>query len=574
MITFFRLKVSGFKSISELDISLNTQNITIIRGANGFGKSSILDSLAWCIFGKSIKGVSEVQTLPKFWDNKNPYTGVKVEVYFQSDNEIYRVIRCQGYKLKLEDGLIGGNRLVIARDGCVINIKGKPKLQEFLEDKLGMSYTLFVNSILFGQGLKRLIQETNTDKKKIFEEAFNLQFITKAKDIASKDYKKYKDDYREYKLVKNQLEEDIDNLQGIYDKQSKDKTEYENSLKEQISTLNDRYKFKYKEYNKLSKELEQIVNPTDDISELNKKISSIKSDIYKCKEKTNVPLVDFVKSMYKLLTKGKYKELGKNLKSLYTIIKKVESLEKDIDSLNDKLRDKQKQKDAYQKLKWSVNNLSSDIEHIKDKIDTLKRSKKDTHKVSNTSDIRKQIKNKKAKLGELINDNSELEGIIQNYEWVLNDPLSNSGIKAYLFDSCLEKLNSVLDSFSGLLGFRIIFFIDLNTVRKDFDTIIEKDGEKLLYEELSGGEKQLVNVAIAFAMNIALTESRGLNLMFLDEVFESLDKDNIELVINLIENIFQNKTLFIISHQDSLPIHNSKVLQVEKIQGLSYYKVL
>lgn len=39
---------------------------------------------------------------------------------------------------------------------------------------------------------------------------------------------------------------------------------------------------------------------------------------------------------------------------------------------------------------------------------------------------------------------------------------------------------------------------------------------------------------MAFAMHEALTASKGINLAFLDEVFESLSSDNIELVINLI----------------------------------------
>ena len=42
------------------------------------------------------------------------------------------------------------------------------------------------------------------------------------------------------------------------------------------------------------------------------------------------------------------------------------------------------------------------------------------------------------------------------------------------------------------------------------------------YDELSGGEKQVCNLCMAFAMHEALTASKGINLAFLDEVFESL----------------------------------------------------
>ena len=94
------------------------------------------------------------------------------------------------------------------------------------------------------------------------------------------------------------------------------------------------------------------------------------------------------------------------------------------------------------------------------------------------------------------------------------------------------------------------------------------------YDELSGGEKQLCNVAMAFAMNESLTASKGINIAFLDEVFESLSSDNVEVVTSLIRHIFKEKTLFLITHLDSLPLGNTKILQVEKTQGLSKYQLL
>ena len=94
------------------------------------------------------------------------------------------------------------------------------------------------------------------------------------------------------------------------------------------------------------------------------------------------------------------------------------------------------------------------------------------------------------------------------------------------------------------------------------------------YILINGGEKQLVNVAMAFAMNESLTMSKGINLAFLDEVFESLSSDNVEVVTSLIRHTFADKTLFLITHLDSLPLSNTKILQVEKVNGLSSYNLL
>ena len=132
--------------------------------------SSIFGAIVWCIYGKSLKGISDVNT----WKEVQPkeYSGTKVEVFFQRDKDIYKITRCQNYKKVLDDGAKGNSRLIFYENGDTVNIKSKIKLQEHIILKLGLSYQLFMNSIMFGQGLQRLITESNTDKKKLFEEIF------------------------------------------------------------------------------------------------------------------------------------------------------------------------------------------------------------------------------------------------------------------------------------------------------------------------------------------------------------------------------------------------------------------
>jgi DNA repair exonuclease SbcCD ATPase subunit len=116
--------------------------------------------------------------------------------------------------------------------------------------------------------------------------------------------------------------------------------------------------------------------------------------------------------------------------------------------------------------------------------------------------------------------------------------------------------------------------MDLNSARKEFVTLIERGKEIITYDELSGGEKQLTNIAMAFAMHESLTMSTGVNIAFLDEVFESLSMDNIELVISLIREVFHDKTLFLITHHDSLPLSKCKTLSVTKTDGRTTYSKL
>lgn len=226
--------------------------------------------------------------------------------------------------------------------------------------------------------------------------------------------------------------------------------------------------------------------------------------------------------------------------------------------------------EKYKRLQKECDDIASDIADIDEELEKLKQEKLKVMSPKYKEKL-KEIRKTLRKVDEDYH-NKELE--LENYNWLINDPLGNNGIKAYLFDSSLDMLNRTLDKYSQVLGFRIEFNIDLGTVRKEFFTLIERDGQIIDYDELSGGEKQLVNVAMAFAMNESLTMSKGINLAFLDEVFESLSSDNVEVVTSLIRHTFADKTLFLITHLDSLPLSNTKILQVEKVNGLSSYNLL
>lgn len=100
MLTFTRLNIQGFCSIDSFSLQLNQDCTVLIKAPNGFGKSTLLNALVWALYGKNIKGVSEVNT----WKEYQPkdYKGTMVEVFFQKNQDSYKVIRCQKFKDYLE----------------------------------------------------------------------------------------------------------------------------------------------------------------------------------------------------------------------------------------------------------------------------------------------------------------------------------------------------------------------------------------------------------------------------------------------------------------------------------------
>jgi DNA repair exonuclease SbcCD ATPase subunit len=559
------LTVQGFGSINELYLPLNTPGITLIRGANGQGKSSILSALVWGLYGKNLKEVPDVNT----WENIRPknYMGTKVEIYFKVKDDIYQIIRCQKYKGILEDGSKGNDRLIILKNAEMIPVKGKTQIQDQINKALGLSYNLFMNSIMFGQGLKRMIQESNSDKKKLFEEVFNLEYLNIAKGIALQDKNNIISEINEIEKESSVLRAQLDeNRKTYFDLREREKTfkarikKESRDLKEERKSLT---KLLIKKNQQIKDEVDQslqqkIQNTQNHISKYTAKIKKVKS----------LSLENVVDETIELLKHKDYNTAITKLQRIRRLYKNIIKYSDRVNELRERLDSLRKIDQLYDKLKTECEDISDDLAQIDQDIKNLKEEKLSVMSPKYKEKL-KEIRKRLRKVDEDYH-NKDLE--LKDYDWLINDPLGNNGIKAYLFDSSLYLLNKTLESYSDLLGFRIEFNINLGSARKDFVTLIEMNGRIVEYSELSGGQKQLANVAMAFAMHQSLSASKGINVAFLDEVFESLSPDNIELICSLIKHIFSDKSLFLISHLESLPFGNCRTLQVEMINGLSNYK--
>lgn len=570
MLTFTTMNVVGFCSIENLHIPLNPSCTILIKAPNGKGKSTILSALVWAIYGKNLKGVSEVTT----WEKVRPkdYQGVMVEVFFQKGEHIYKIIRCQKCNIVLEDGAKGKDRLILMKDNEVVNVKGKNKLQDAINAELGLSYTLFMNSIMFGQGIKRLIQESNSDKKKIFEEVFDLEFLNIAKGIAMQDKNNLLAQANEVEhqsaLLKKELEANKEAYFDLRDREKGFKEKIKSERRELKKDREDLTKQLIKKQQQLKDEVEKSLKVK--IKKHTDYVDVLKSKIKYNRIVSGVSLPDFVKKLKIQLDKGHYKRAKESVDIIYKAIINSDKLQEEYEDALGRLDELRTTNEKYKRLQKECDDIASDIADIDEELEKLKQEKLKVMSPKYKEKL-KEIRKTLRKVDEDYH-NKELE--LENYNWLINDPLGNNGIKAYLFDSSLDMLNRTLDKYSQVLGFRIEFNIDLGTARKEFFTLIERDGQIIDYDELSGGEKQLVCVAMAFAMNESLTMSKGINLAFLDEVFESLSSDNVEVVTSLIRHTFADKTLFLITHLDSLPLSNTKILQVEKVNGLSRYQLL
>lgn len=566
MLKLLNMQIEGFCSIPNLYVPFDQKQTVLIKAPNGSGKSTIFSALVWCLYGKTIKGVSDVQTWKEF--RTSDYCGTMVSVHFQRKESVYQVIRCQKYDKNLEDGSKGRDRFIVIKDAEPLDIKSKVQLQQKLVDILGLTQNLFTNSIMFGQGINRIIQESNADKKKLFEEIFDLNYLNIAKGIALEDKSNILSQLNEAERESASLKRELESTISTYKDLKAREKDFSNHIREERKELReDRKKLRAKREEILPKLGTSL---TPEINMIQKELDKLHKLYSQAKSISNIPIREFIGNVYEMISSKKYNDASKALLDIMQAFEMMENLQVEIDTKSQVVDYYKELNQKHKRYSQLLADIDEDLETIKEQLRKLKEEKL---KVLSPK-YKEQIADLRKRLRKVDEDyhNKELE--LEDYNWVIDDPLGNNGIKAYLFDSSLDFLNKELERYYEILGFHISFEIDLSSTRKEFCTLIEKDGHIIDYDELSGGEKQLVDISMAFAMNQALTISKGINIAFLDEVFESLSSDNIELVIQLVKEVYKDKTLFLISHHDSLPFSNVKILEVEKRNGLSYYKGL
>jgi DNA repair exonuclease SbcCD ATPase subunit len=132
----------------------------------------------------------------------------------------------------------------------------------------------------------------------------------------------------------------------------------------------------------------------------------------------------------------------------------------------------------------------------------------------------------------------------------MEDILSDNGMKRLLMSQIIPMLNRKILKTSKLLEFKFAFEFDL-----EFNPIITHLGIQISPDSLSAGEQKKMNLIVLLCiLELLKLKHHKVNLLFLDEVFSSLDVDSIYRVVDLLKTFSKkyNMTIFVISH-DPLP---------------------
>lgn len=132
---------------------------------------------------------------------------------------------------------------------------------------------------------------------------------------------------------------------------------------------------------------------------------------------------------------------------------------------------------------------------------------------------------------------------------------SNAGIKSMLMDEALPILNQTAQNLSQHTNVKVSF--NTQKAKKDGEyknefsiEVIQTDNLTKDIKNLSAGERRLVDIIVLLSIRELLQKMSDIdmNVLILDEILDSLDPDNIQIVIQMLKKLSQNMTILLISH--------------------------
>jgi DNA repair exonuclease SbcCD ATPase subunit len=497
-----------------------------VNGENGAGKSSIKEALTVAIYGRS--AIRKMKDIPN-WINKNAYTNIKF-------------ITSSGDQVEIDRG-VEPNFSDIRINGAHYNLPDKRKVDEFIEDELAkIPFPVFCNTIsLSFDDFKSFVNLSQGDKRKIVDRIFGIDILSEMRTSVKEDLKTGK---KELELINAQLEKNKTTLSSslTHLSQLKEKLLKKRDLEsDSLTTSIEEKKIartgaqeKYTSIKSQIGELQTRINTIrDEIQSVRGSLDSLaeKLDLY---QKNRCPhCLNDLTSETSLQTKeaiiNKKKIFDVKLPQLKTLFTELTA---DLTALTDS---QNLSKNEYFRLNAEIEQLEKNLKQMLSDVE----SDQTDSITAIISSIRSEIQNDE----DSITSKNEEVTLFS----VLDDLLSDSGIKKTLIDKIIPTLNSRILEISKKLEFKFQFEFD-----SDFNPIISYLGMQISAESLSSGQRKKMNLIVLLAfIEIIKMKHNQMNFMFLDEIFSSLDKNNVYKAIEILREYATqyNMTIFVVSHE-------------------------
>lgn len=525
--------------------------LILVEGENGSGKSTIKEALTVSIYGKS--AIRKMKDIPN-WINRNAYTQVKF-------------LTTSGDHIEIDRG-IDPNFSYIKINGADFNLPDKRKVDEFIEEELtNLPFTVFCNTVsLSFDDFKSFVNLTQADKRKIVDKIFGIDILSDMRAVVKGDLQQVKRDLEltTAKIEKNTslLTNTRSQLDTLLEKLAQRKDSETSELASKILEKKEEREKTKTNYQSFKQSLDALQKKIDETRDEN---SKVKATVSTLSEKLEVYSKNRCPHCLNDLT------TESSVKTKEAIASKKSILEESLPELAKAFSDYKSQFDklvADQNLaKSDYYRLDADVTQLESQFAKLSAELKSDESSTITSIIETLQK-------DLDEDSTVSAKHSEKYSLfaTLDSLLSDTGIKKTLIDKIVPTLNHRIQEISEKLEFKFALEFD-----SDFNPIISYLGLAISPESLSSGQRKKMNLIVLLAfIEIIKMKHSTMNVMFLDEIFSSLDKANVYRAIEILReySVKHNMTIFVVSHE-SLPeeFFGAKVI-VQSVNHFSEMKTV
>jgi len=595
-----KLTIHHFLSMGDCEIDLSNRGYCLVSGinnnpkdaakSNGSGKSTIWSALSYVLTGKTVQGTTS--DLP----NNFYHDGCWVTLSFNVDGHEYLVTRSK------DDKTLGTNLKIIV-DGQDKSGKGIQESQKALSELLpDLNEELIGSIIILGQGMPdKFTKNTPAKRKEILEHLSKSDFmiedlknrVNARIDALGKNVREVEDATLQNSTLKTTFNQQLVNAQG----------ELERLIREVENTNLDE---NIKELQGKLENLEKVIN------ELNSKITNLSNDVEKANNdvleatKSKQDAINKVREAHEKYAKEdneKKTKLNGDIYILSNEITKLKSItdicptcgqkipnvskpdtsskEKELEELNTQLKelndliieDNQEYQATLKKIdddfNTNIQNLQNNASQLKE---ALRQLNQEIYNHNNEKiTLTQQLTSSKAKKDTYLENKQRVETTIsdltQKVEELVKslDELATKGSNLKLHQDVVNKMNTYIKrDFRGFLLSNVIDYIQMKAKEYSaqiFDTDeirFALDGNNIdisfcgkSYENLSGGEKQRVDLIVQFAIRDMMCQylNFSCNILVLDEITDNLDSVSCDKVLTFIANELKDiESVFIISH--------------------------
>jgi DNA repair exonuclease SbcCD ATPase subunit len=549
-----KIKKVIFKNFASYGNTLQTldfedTSLFLVLGGNGFGKSTLANVIKFLCYGK-VEGVNNGELPNRI--NKNLWGSIELE--------------SRGRHVKIERGL-APNIFKIYINGVEYDQAGKMNTQEYLEEEIfEISYNVFKNVIILSvNDFKSFLTMSPGDKKSIVDKLFGFSVINDMRESIKKDRREVRQELKTLEDELNSLTESILSVQEkiiqLEEASQKKNSEKIKDLKNQLFQF-DENKKKLNEANKTLKD--RLSGIDKQISENRKIYAESSAEVKTLDQKLKLFENKQCPTCQSDLSGEFHQNLKKDLED-----KKSQLLEKEqsVESLIKESREAYKQvQDKQHGIISKLSSLETNMNNLKKELVKLA-SNLDNGEHTELSSLIREFRDKEKEK----TDKKTTVGSEDHYLQILENILGDDGIKNLAIKTILPTLNSQV----AQMGRRMHIPFSIKFDDK-FDSIITHLGEEINPKTMSTGERKKADFVIIIAL-IRLLKLRypSLNILFLDEIFSSVDSDGVYHIIGILHDMVKEIEMntFVINHTVLPSELFDKKIEIRKDSGFSSFSV-